>query len=155
MPQCQFLFSAVFVFQKSYTRNILGIEWNKSQTSYFFWHKDRVQCKDGGGPGAGHIIGWRGSPWLRHQVVWAPGPPSDIALPPIYSLRGENLKSSSVHPRKVLQRHRHRRWSSEDRSLCSDTLPRRGIAPGAISITAVVSHDKEGVVLPRGSGLDR
>jgi hypothetical protein len=24
MPQCQFLFSAVFVFQKSYTGNILG-----------------------------------------------------------------------------------------------------------------------------------
>jgi hypothetical protein len=24
--------------------------------------------------------------WPRHQVVWAPSPPSDIALPPIYSL---------------------------------------------------------------------
>jgi hypothetical protein len=30
MPQCQFLFSAVFVFQKSYTGNILGIGRNKS-----------------------------------------------------------------------------------------------------------------------------
>jgi hypothetical protein len=50
-----------------------------------------------------------------------------------------------------------------DRSLCSGTLPGRGSAPGAISIdsTAVfidftaisidvaVSHDEEGVVLPR------
>jgi hypothetical protein len=35
MPQCQFLFSAVFEFQKSYTGNILGIGRNKSQTSYF------------------------------------------------------------------------------------------------------------------------
>jgi hypothetical protein len=34
MPQCQFLFSAVFVFQKSYTGNILGIGRNKSQSSY-------------------------------------------------------------------------------------------------------------------------
>jgi hypothetical protein len=34
MPQCQFLFSAVFVFQKSYTGNILGIEQNESQSSY-------------------------------------------------------------------------------------------------------------------------
>ena len=35
MPQCQFLFSAVFVFQKSYTGNILGIGRNKSRSSYF------------------------------------------------------------------------------------------------------------------------
>jgi hypothetical protein len=35
MPQCQFLFFAVFVFQKSYTGNILGIGQNKSQSSYF------------------------------------------------------------------------------------------------------------------------
>src|SRR3954465_2155258 len=29
MPQCQFLFSAIFVFQKSCTGNILGIAWDK------------------------------------------------------------------------------------------------------------------------------
>jgi hypothetical protein len=34
MPQCQFLFSAIFVFQKSYTGTILGIGRNKSQSSY-------------------------------------------------------------------------------------------------------------------------
>jgi hypothetical protein len=34
MPQCHFLFSAVFVFQKSYTGNILGIGRNESQSSY-------------------------------------------------------------------------------------------------------------------------
>jgi hypothetical protein len=26
------------------------------------------------------------TPWPRHQVVWAPGPPSDIALPPALDL---------------------------------------------------------------------
>jgi hypothetical protein len=36
MPQCQFPVSAVFVFQKSYIGNILGIGRNKSQSSYFF-----------------------------------------------------------------------------------------------------------------------
>jgi hypothetical protein len=34
MPQCQFLFSAIFVFQKSYIENILGIGRNKSRSSY-------------------------------------------------------------------------------------------------------------------------
>jgi hypothetical protein len=35
MPQCQFPVSAVFVLQKSYTGNILGIGRNKSPNSYF------------------------------------------------------------------------------------------------------------------------
>jgi hypothetical protein len=106
-----------------------------------------------------HRVVWA-IPWPRHQVVWAPGPPPDIALPPIYYLQGENSKSMGVHPQKVLQRHRHRRQSSGDRSLCSGTLPGWGIAPKAISIdstaisnTVVVSYDEEGVVLPRGLGL--
>jgi hypothetical protein len=34
MPQCQFLFSAIFVFRKSYTGNILEIGQNESQSSY-------------------------------------------------------------------------------------------------------------------------
>jgi hypothetical protein len=35
MPQCQFPFSAIFVFQKSYTGNIIRIGQNKSRSSYF------------------------------------------------------------------------------------------------------------------------
>jgi hypothetical protein len=34
MPQYQFLFSAVFVFLKSYKGNILGIGQNESRSSY-------------------------------------------------------------------------------------------------------------------------
>ena len=45
MPQCQFLFSAVFVFQKSCTGNILGIGRNKSRSQYF----TETKTKSGGG----------------------------------------------------------------------------------------------------------
>jgi hypothetical protein len=34
MPQCQFLFFAIFIFQKIYIGNILGIGQNKSRSSY-------------------------------------------------------------------------------------------------------------------------
>jgi hypothetical protein len=44
----------------------------------------------------------RPSPWPRHQVVWLPGPPSDAALPPIYSPRQENLKGPITFPRNLL-----------------------------------------------------
>jgi hypothetical protein len=35
--------------------------------------------------------------------VWPPGPPSDAALPPIYSPRRENLKGPINFPRNILQ----------------------------------------------------
>jgi hypothetical protein len=39
MPQCQFMFSAVFVFQKNYTGNILGIGRNEARSFYFPRHE--------------------------------------------------------------------------------------------------------------------
>jgi hypothetical protein len=43
------LFSAVFVFQKSYTGNILGIGRNKSQSSYFSRHETESKAETEGG----------------------------------------------------------------------------------------------------------
>jgi hypothetical protein len=43
------------------------------------------------------------TPWLRHKVVWAPGPPPDIALPPLNSLRRENPKGMNSFPWNILQ----------------------------------------------------
>jgi hypothetical protein len=58
------LFFAVFVFQKSYIGNILGIGRNKSRSSYFPDTR-RVQSRDGGGPTGRRTIGWRGLPLAR------------------------------------------------------------------------------------------
>jgi hypothetical protein len=54
MPQCQFPVSAVFVFQKSYTGNILEIGRNKSQNSYFSRSvtKSKAETEEDQGPGA-------------------------------------------------------------------------------------------------------
>jgi hypothetical protein len=45
----------------------------------------------------------RPTPWPRRPVVWAPQPPSDIALLPINSLHHENHKGPNIFPRNVLQ----------------------------------------------------
>jgi hypothetical protein len=45
----------------------------------------------------------RVTPWPRHQVVWAPWPPSDITLPPINSLRRENPKGIDIRPWKRIR----------------------------------------------------
>jgi hypothetical protein len=54
------LFSAIFVFQKSYTGNILGIGQNKFGNSYFTRTKDEDQTGAEKGPEAGHTTGGRG-----------------------------------------------------------------------------------------------
>jgi hypothetical protein len=60
------LFSAIFVFQKSYTGNILGIGRNKSQTSRNSLKLPENRRGDGVGPRGPHTIG---------QRSLAPGPP--------------------------------------------------------------------------------
>jgi hypothetical protein len=45
----------------------------------------------------------RATPWQCHQVVWAPGPSHEIALPPINSLRRENPKETNTFPWNILQ----------------------------------------------------
>jgi hypothetical protein len=103
MPQCQFLFSAIFVFQKSYTGNILRIGRNKSQSSYLHDTKTESKGDTEGARGQPHHWVARAIPWPRHQVVWTPGPPLDIALPPISSLQQENPKGTNTFPQNILQ----------------------------------------------------
>jgi hypothetical protein len=56
------LFFAVFVFQKSYTGNILGIGRNKFGNSYFSRTEDEDQTGAGEGPEAGHTTGGAAQP---------------------------------------------------------------------------------------------
>jgi hypothetical protein len=92
MPQFKFLFSAVFVFHKSYTGNILGIGRNEAQSFYF--SQDEMESKAETEEGQETATPPGGAPplWPRQGVVWALGPPSDIALPPIKSPRRKNPK---------------------------------------------------------------
>jgi hypothetical protein len=59
IPQCQFPISTVFVFQKSYTGNILEIGRNKFGNSYFSRIEDEDQTGAGEGLEAGYTTGGR------------------------------------------------------------------------------------------------
>jgi hypothetical protein len=88
------LFSAVFVFQKSYIGNILGIGQNKSQSSYFSRHETESKKRDGGEPGASHTIGQCGQPLARATRWW--GDLAELLTPPFlrYILRdGKTLNT--------------------------------------------------------------
>jgi hypothetical protein len=121
------LFSAVFVFQKSYTGNILGIERNKSQISYFSRYETKSKAETEGCQRAAAPCHDTGHPWPRRAMVWAPGPPSNAALLPIYSPRWENVKSPinfhETYCKPPLSSTRDR----EGPEALPGTLPKRGI----------------------------
>jgi hypothetical protein len=101
------LFSAVFVFQKSYTGNILRIRRNKSRTSYFYRSFMKTEDEtEGGHEGATrqpHHTGARPSPWPRPPMLRLPGPLPDDAPSPIKSPRREKPKGRIAFPRNILQ----------------------------------------------------
>jgi hypothetical protein len=103
MPQCQFPIFCYFVFQKSYTGNILRIGRNKSRSSYFSRYETESKAETEGARGRPHPpMAWA-TPWPCRGMVWAPGPPPDIALLPIYSPRRENPKDPINFPENILQ----------------------------------------------------
>jgi hypothetical protein len=97
------LFSAIFVFQKSYTGNILGIGWNKSWTSYFTEASQRLKMRRRGARGWSHHRGARPSPWPRPPMLRPPGPTPDDAPSPIKTPRREKPKGRIAFPRNILQ----------------------------------------------------
>jgi hypothetical protein len=154
MPQYQFLFLLFLCFRKV-TREIFSeLDETKPEVPIF---SDGTESKAeteegqeaatplGGAPPSGHARLWCGP--LVHPLT------SPFRLYILSDAKTPN-QSVSVHEKfRSAATIEDQFWG--DRSLCSGTLPRRGIAPGtisidstAISIAVAVSHDEERVVLP-------
>jgi hypothetical protein len=120
------LFSVVFVFQKSYTGNILGIGRNKSQTFYFFLKHNEVRRWDEGGPGARLTLGWRGLHLARATRGWDHlvhplTPPFRLYIP----LDGKNLKDGSLFLETYCKPTPSPSRDQEDPGALLGTLPER------------------------------
>jgi hypothetical protein len=97
------LFSAIFVFQKSYIGNILKTGRNKTRTSYFYRSFAKTEDEIEGGQKPGSPQGVWPSPWPRRSMVRPAGPTSDDALSPISSPRWGKPKGLISFPRNILQ----------------------------------------------------
>jgi hypothetical protein len=65
-------FFAIFVFQKSYTGNILGIGQNEARSSYFPRHEMESKAETEEGQEVATPPSGADPPWLCHHQVWAP-----------------------------------------------------------------------------------
>jgi hypothetical protein len=127
------LFSAIFVFQKSYIENILGIGRNKSQTSRYLTKLSEDRRGDGEGPRAGHTTGRHGpGPSRAPLCVRPPRSTSDAAPSPTKTPRREKPKYTINFP----ETHRDPPpLSTRDREgpeALPGTLPERGITTGGL-----------------------
>jgi hypothetical protein len=133
MPQCQFpIFCYFCVLEKlhrKYSQN-----WTKQKPKFlFFLTRDRVQSRDGGGPGASHTIGWRGQPLARAIKWW--GHLAHLPTPPfcLYILLGEEiLKTRSIFHETYYKPPPSSTRDREDSEALPGTLPERGITTGGL-----------------------
>jgi hypothetical protein len=126
------LFSAIFVFQKSYTGNILRIGQNKSRTSYFYRSFVKIEDETEEGQGqAQHMVVWS-SPWPRHHMVRPGGPPSDAALSPIKSPRWEKPKGWIAFLETYCKPPPSSKRDREDPGALPGTLLESGIPAGGL-----------------------
>jgi hypothetical protein len=139
MPQCQFLFSAVFGFRKAVLRIFSELHQTKGHVPIFPAPSRSPKERRRRAPRWPNHTPARWAPWPRRPMVWAPRASTDIALSPIYSFRCENPKEIDHIPEELPERRRHRNLVSGVRSSCSGTLPGRGLTPGAFSIDATAS----------------
>jgi hypothetical protein len=95
------LYSAIFMFQKSYTGNILEIGRNKFRNSYFPRWRTRTKREPERGQRLATPQGVWPSPWPHPPMVRPPWSTSDDAPSPIKSLLMENPKGISKFLERV------------------------------------------------------
>jgi hypothetical protein len=134
------LFSAVFVFQKSYTGNILGIGWNKRRTSYFSRHESKSEDETEGGPGPSHTLGQRDQALACVTRGWAAlvhllTPPFHLYIP----LDRKNLKPDQFSTKPTASCCHRRREIGRVQKLFPAPCRRGESLPEAFFITMVTS----------------
>jgi hypothetical protein len=132
MPQCQFPVFCYFCVSEKVTHEIFSeLDETKAEVPIYLTRRQSPEERRRRTKGQPHHRVARATPWPRHQVVWPPGTPPDIALPPINSLRWENPKETNTfHETYCKSSPSSRDWEGPEALL--GTLPKRGIITGGL-----------------------
>jgi hypothetical protein len=97
MLQCLLPIFLLFLCFRKVTQEIfLELDETKAKVPIYLTRRRSPKERRRGARGQPHHRVARATPWPRHQVVWTPSPPPDVALPPINSLRRENPKGTNT-----------------------------------------------------------
>jgi hypothetical protein len=123
----------LFLCFKKVTQEIFS-ELDKTKAkvpNYLIWRRSPKESRRRT-TGQPHQVVARATPRPRHQVVWPPVPPSDIALPPIYSLRRENPKGQTLFQKTYCNPPSSSTRDWEGLEALLGTLPEREITTGGL-----------------------
>jgi hypothetical protein len=119
-------------FRKVTQEIFLELDETKAEVPIFPDTRRSPKQRRRGARGRPHHAMARATPMPHRVMVWAPGPPPDIAPPPIYSPRRENPK----YLINFLETYREPPSSStrdrEGLEALAGTLPERGITTGCL-----------------------
>ena len=138
MPQCQFLFSAVFGFRKVVLEIFSELDETKAQPPIFLSRTRSPKERRRGAVGRPHHVAARPHLLPRRDVVRGPHASTDAAPSPIYSSIRENPIHPSHIPRKVPEPPPSTLTREGSEALLG-TLPEREIIMGGLSITMPAS----------------
>jgi hypothetical protein len=103
MPQCSSCFLLFLCFRKITKEIFSELDETKAEVPIYLKGRRSPEGRQSRTRRRPHHRVARATPSPCHQVVWAPGLPHDIALPPINSLRRENPNETNSFPRNILQ----------------------------------------------------
>jgi hypothetical protein len=128
-----FLFSTIFLCFRKVTQEIFSkLDETKADVPIYLTRRQSPKERRRGARGLPHHrVAWA-TPWPHHQVVWTPGPPPDIALPPINSLRRENPKGMNTFHETYCMPPSSSSQDREGPEALPGTLPERGIITGGL-----------------------
>ena len=140
MPQCQFLFSAVFYSRKVVLEIFSELDETKAQVPIFL-SRTRSSKETRRGPRRRpHHVAARSHLLPRCDVVWAPRASTDVAPSPINTSIRENPKYMSHIPRKVPEPPPPSTLTREGSEALPSTLPERGIIIGGLYVAMPASR---------------
>ena len=134
MPQCQFLFSAVFGFRKVVLEIFSELDETKAKFPIFLTRKRSPKERRRGAVGRPHHLVARSHLLQRRHMVRTPRASTDVAPSPINWLSRENPKYPSHIPRKVSEPLPPSTLTLECSEALLGTLPERGIITGGLFI---------------------
>jgi hypothetical protein len=126
------LFLLFLCFRKATQEIFSELDETKARIPIFPDTRRSPKMRQRGTRGWPHHPMARATPWLRHGMVWAPGPLPDAVLPPIYSPRRENLKPRSIFHETYCKPPPSSMRDREGPEALPGTLPERGITDGGL-----------------------
>jgi hypothetical protein len=132
MPQCQFLFSAIFCFRKVTQEIFSELDKTKVEVPNYLTRRWSPMESRRWTKGRPHLVVARATPRPCHQGVWPPGPPLTLPFRLFNPLNGKTLGAQNLFQKTYCKQPPSSMRDREGSEALPSTPPERGITTGGL-----------------------